>query len=138
MRIALKAVVYKDLVSTLLVRVGILLIISALGSCYYDNEEALYPDLGNNCDTTNITFSGTITTILANNCLSCHSNTTAASSGNNIRLESYGDVTAKASAISGSINQTANFVPMPKNGGKIKACSITQFDIWVRKGAPNN
>lgn len=105
-------------------------------SCYYDNEEALYPLLNATCDTTNITFSGTIVPVLSNNgCYSCHSNNTSAA-GNNIRLENYADVKAMNVKIAVSIKQTGSY-PMPKNGGKIKACSITQFDIWVRIGMPN-
>jgi hypothetical protein len=107
-------------------------------SCYYDNEEALYPQLSSSCDTSNVTFSGTIAPILANNCLSCHSNAMAASAGNNIRLENYADVQSSKTAISGSINHTGSYSPMPKNGAKLKACSITQFDIWVKNGALNN
>ena len=107
-------------------------------SCYYDNEEALYPSISSACDTTNVTFSGTITTILSNNCYSCHSNKTAASNGNSIALENYADVVTNNVAISQSINQTGSLPPMPKNGGKIKPCSITQFDIWVRNGMLNN
>jgi hypothetical protein len=107
-------------------------------SCYYDSEEALYPTLNTSCDTTNVTFSGTIVPILNNNCYSCHSNTTASSSGNNIRLQNYSDVQARAAAIAGSISHTAPYAPMPKNGGNIKSCSIAQFDIWVRKGMINN
>jgi len=107
-------------------------------SCYYDNEEFLYPSLGTTCDTSNVTFSGTVAPILSNSCLSCHSNTTAASSGNNIRLENFADVKARAAAIAGSIKPQPSYSPMPKNGGKLKACSITQFDIWVRKGMLNN
>jgi hypothetical protein len=104
-------------------------------SCYYDSEEALYPSLNTSCDTTNVTFSGTIVPILNNSCYSCHSNATA-SRGNNIRLENYADVVSKTLSIAGSIKHTGSFSPMPKSGGMIKACSITQFDIWVRKGMP--
>lgn len=109
-----------------------------LGSCYYDSEEALYPSPNSLCDTTNVTFSGKIAPMLANSCLSCHSNATAPGSGNGIRLENYADVQTRASAIAGSIKQTGSFSPMPKNGGKLKACLITQFDIWVRSGMLNN
>jgi len=109
-----------------------------LVSCYYDNEEALYPSISTTCDTVNVTFSGTIKSILANSCLSCHSNATAASAGNNIRLENYADVQAKATSIAGSVKHSGSYSPMPKNGGNIKACSITQFDIWVSKGMLNN
>ena len=107
-------------------------------SCYYDSEEALYPALSNSCDTTNVTFSGTIVTILDNNCSSCHSNNTAAAYGNNIRLQNYADVLAKADRIVGSIKHLNTFYAMPKSGGLIKTCSITQFDIWVRNGMLNN
>jgi hypothetical protein len=107
-------------------------------SCYYDSEEALYPTFNISCDTVNVTFSGTIVTILNNNCYSCHSNNTAANSGNNIRLENYADVVARSSSITGSIKHTGSYSPMPKNGGMLKSCSISQFDIWVRKGMLNN
>jgi hypothetical protein len=115
----------------------IIIVLPFCKSCYYDNEEALYLSIVTH-DTTNVTFSGKIAPLLANNCLSCHSNTTAASSGNGIRLENYTDVLARAAAISGSINHTGSFSPMPKNGGRLKACLINQFDIWVRNDMPNN
>jgi hypothetical protein len=107
-------------------------------SCYYDNEEALYPSLNSSCDTSSVTFSGKIATILANSCLACHSNATAASAGNNIRLQDYADVQSRTTAIKGSINHTGTYSPMPKNGGKLNACSLKMFDIWIRNGAPNN
>jgi hypothetical protein len=107
-------------------------------SCYYDNEESLYPSINSSCDTVNVTFTTKISTLLANNCFSCHSNATASSAGNNIRLENYIDVVARATAIKGSINHTGIYSPMPKNGGKLSACLLTQFDIWVRTGMPEN
>jgi hypothetical protein len=115
-----------------------ILFVLFLASCYYDNEEALYPVYSTSCDTSNVTFSGTIAPVLASNCLGCHSNAAASSSGNNIRLENYADVVTRVSAVIGSIKHTGTFSPMPKNGGKIKACSITQFDIWIQKGMINN
>ena len=116
----------------------VLLIILIAGSCYYDSEEALYPVLGSGCDTTAVTFSGEIAPMLANNCLSCHSNATAAGAGNGIRLENYSDVKSRATAISGSIKHTGTYSPMPKNGGKLNTCLINQFDIWIRSGMPEN
>jgi hypothetical protein len=125
----------KRLVPLLAIFVIILLF---FGSCYYDSEESLYPTLNTSCDTTNVTFSGKIFPILSNNCLSCHSNSAAPVSGNSIAIENYADVKARAVSISGAINQTGSNSPMPKNGSKLKACLITQFDIWVRNGTPNN
>lgn len=104
-------------------------------SCYYDNEEALYPTLSNSCDTTNVTYSGTIVPILNNSCLTCHS---APATGGSILLTNYAEVVASAPRITGSIKQLSGFSAMPKNSAKIKSCSITQWDIWVRNGMLNN
>jgi hypothetical protein len=121
---------------TIITTIAITAIIAV--SCYYDSEESLYPELTTSCDTLTVTFTATIVPILNNNCYSCHSNTTAASSGNNIKLQNYADVVTNATAITGSINHTGTWKPMPKNGGKIKACSLKQFDIWVAAGKQNN
>jgi cytochrome c5 len=104
-------------------------------SCYYDNVEALYPSLNNSCDTTHVTFSGSIVPILSNNCYSCHSNSNSAF-GANIRLEGYADVVANSVKVIAAIKQTGA-KPMPPNG-KLKDCSIIQFDIWIRNGMLNN
>lgn len=122
----------------LLYFVTIVTIIIAVSSCFYDNEEALYPSLNSTCDTTNVTYSGKVVPILANNCLSCHSNATATSAGGNIALENFADVSLQAASISAAINHTGPLSPMPKNGSKLKACLISTFDIWVRNGKPNN
>jgi hypothetical protein len=118
--------------------VTIVTIIIAVSSCFYDSEEALYPSVSSTCDTTNVTYSGKVVPILANNCLSCHSNAMAASAGGNISLENFADVSAQAASISAAINHTGPLSPMPKNSSKLKACSISTFDIWVRNGKPNN
>lgn len=123
----------------ILLSAGTFLIITLFFStCYYDNEEALYPVIDTTCDTTNVTYSVTIVTMMNNNCYSCHSNKTAAAYGNNIRLEDYADVVASSAKTTTSIKHTGSTSPMPKNGGKIKSCYITQWDIWVRKGMVNN
>ncbi len=116
----------------------VIIVTVMLSSCYYDNEESLYPSYNTLCDTANVTFSGTVAPLLAGNCLSCHSNSSAAGFGGNIRLEDYADVKARASAVAGSIKHAGGYSPMPQNGGKLKECSIKQFDIWIRKGLLNN
>jgi hypothetical protein len=115
----------------------ILSVLFFVGSCYYDREEALYPSYNASCDTTNITFSTTITTVLSNSCWSCHSASNAATFGNNIKLVSYTDVSSQITTVITSINHTSS-KPMPKNAPKLPACQLNQFDIWVKKGMPNN
>lgn len=106
-------------------------------SCYYDTEESLYPDLGS-CDTTNVTYSGSIVPLLDNNCLSCHAAGVAADKGGSIDLDGYQNVFDNKDYILGSIKHQSPSKPMPKNAAKIKDCLIQQFEIWVADGAPNN
>jgi hypothetical protein len=117
--------------------VTIVTILFAASSCYYDNEETLYPDL-KQCDTSNVTFRNSVTRMLADNCLACHSNSQAALNGNNVKLENYADVVSNAARVSGAIKHLPSFSPMPKNGGRLNSCLIRQFDIWVEKGTPDN
>lgn len=105
-------------------------------SCYYDNEEALYPDIIP-CDSINVTFSGSITPILKNNC-SCHSNSNAAKIGSGVFLENYKDVSASIEHILPAIKHEGNHPYMPNSGGKINECYIKSFDKWYRIGMPNN
>lgn len=116
------------------------MIIIVLNRCYYDSEEYLYPQTGNTCDTTNVTFSGSIVPLLDNNCLSCHSNSTAAGLGGNIRLEDYADVKVRADdgKLLGSISHAGGFIPMPQGAPKLDECPINLVRIWINQGAANN
>ena len=109
-------------------------------SCYYDSEEYLFPTLSTSCDTTNVTFSNQVTSILGNRCLSCHSNSTAAAFGGNIRLEDYADVKARADdqRLLGSINHDPGYSPMPMGSSKLDGCSLSTIRAWINAGAPNN
>ena len=116
----------------------IFLVILIIGSCYYDSEEYLYPETGSACDTTSVTFSKTIVSMLQNNCWSCHSNSTAASFGSNIRLENYSDVSSQSASVLSAIKHSPSVSPMPKGGAKLNNCLIQQFEIWVNNGKPQN
>ena len=110
-------------------------------SCYYDSEEYLYPQINNNiCDTLNVTFAGSIKPILDNYCLSCHSNSTANSSGNKIKLEDYADVKNKTSngSLLENISHTSGYAPMPYPLGtpKLDDCKIETFNIWKKNNYP--
>jgi hypothetical protein len=115
-----------------------IIILSILGvSCFYDTEESLYPDLGS-CDTTNVTYSGSIVPLLDNDCLSCHAAVVAAEKGGSINLEGYQNVYDVKEYILGSIRHESTSKPMPKDAAKLKDCLIQQFEIWVADGAPDN
>jgi hypothetical protein len=112
------------------------IILLSFFSCYYDNEEALYPDIIP-CDSINVTFSGSITPILSNNC-ACHSNNNAAKVGSSIFLENYSDVSASIDLILPAIKHEGTRPYMPNSGGKINDCYIKTFERWKKIGMPNN
>lgn len=107
-----------------------------LQSCYYDNEVYLYRAGGSACDTTTVTYSGTIVPILNNNgCISCH----PLNSGHATIITDYASVKALATSglLVNSVN--GNGIPlMPQNGQKMPACTLAKISKWVRDGALNN
>ena len=124
----------------LLVPISLVFFFIITHSCYYDSEEYLFPSIDSQCDTLNVTFSGSISPVLQNNCLSCHGNTTAAAFGGNIRLESYADVKVRVDdhRLYGSIAHESGYSPMPMGASKLSDCAIAAFRIWIGSGAPNN
>jgi mono/diheme cytochrome c family protein len=110
-------------------------------SCYYDNEEKLYPEIDrNNCDTLNITLSAGVQPVLASRCYSCHGNNTAASFGGGINLETYSGLKATADngKLEGAIKHLSGYSPMPQGASKMDDCSINKIVAWINKGAPND
>ena len=99
-------------------------------SCYYDNEEVLYPSF--ECDTTNITYNNTISNIMGNYCISCHNPTVH---NGNVSLTTYTDVVKFAPRITPAIHHTGLF-PMPQNSGKLNDCLLNQWDFWISGGMP--
>jgi hypothetical protein len=99
--------------------------------CYYDIE----PNPGT-CDTSNVTYSGTIAGIIqSNGCLStgCHGGTNPQSG---IKLTDYNSVKAMETRLFGALNHSSGFVAMPQNTGKISQCEIDKVQAWIDAGAP--
>lgn len=113
-----------------------LIIAGLMQSCYYDNEEDLYPQPAP-CDTTNITYSQNVWPIVNDNCTSCHSG--SAPSGN-ISLTDYNEIVDAANdgSLLGTIRHDDGWSPMPKGGGQLPDCDIKHIEIWVDEGTPNN
>ena len=108
-----------------------------LASCYYDNEETLYPET-EACDTTEVSYSAIIVPMLSNNCYECHSNINAPDFGNNIRLEDYADVKSQSVRMLGAIRHDPAYSPMPRGGDKLDTCFILQFEAWNNQGNKEN
>jgi hypothetical protein len=110
------------------------------GNHIYDKKDQVYPQvIVTTCDTTNVTYSTTVTGILNANCISCHGSS-ANSLGGGIVLNTY--ATLKPYVTNGnlvnSILQNGKVPSMPLNMPKIDDCSINKIVAWVNKGAINN
>jgi hypothetical protein len=115
------------------VRAFILAAIAALlmPGCYYDVEEELYPP---SCDTSNVTFSGKINTIIQNRCATpgCH---VAGGTG-------PGDFTSYAGlqpALQDGTFESQVLVNkvMPPTGS-LSPCDLNMIQVWVNNGALND
>jgi hypothetical protein len=105
-----------------------------LNSCYYDNEEELY-GTQQQCDTTNVTYSGFVAPLMTASCNGCHSGAGAAAG---IATDSYTNVIANLERIQGAINHSQEYSPMPQNGSKLGNCELSKFAAWINAGKPNN
>jgi uncharacterized membrane protein len=106
--------------------------------CYYDKEELLYP--GNTCDTTKVTYSGTVTTIINQYCTSCHSTGAGPTSGAGIILDTYNTIIPYVNngRLMGSLNHLSGYSAMPKGQAQLPTCNLKQLQAWINKGAPQN
>lgn len=118
----------------------ILIAISSFTACYYDKKDQVYPQvLVAACDTTNVSYSVTVTNILNANCNNCHG-ASANSLGAGIVLNTYASVKPYITngRLVNSILQNGNASPMPKNMAKMDVCSINKIIVWANRGAINN
>ena len=107
-----------------------------LGGCYYDNEEELYPGIGD-CDTSNVSYANDVQPVLENSCYHCHD---ARNHEANINLEGYDQVLIYVNngRLLGSIRWDSGYSPMPQDAGKLSRCRIAQIEAWIDGGAPDN
>lgn len=111
------------------------LLLLALGSCYYDVEEELYPT--SNCQTANMSYANNILPIIRDNCYVCHS---AALNTGNVTLEGYENLKGYADSgkLVGAVKHESGFSPMPQGQPKLIDCNVAKIEQWVNDGAPNN
>jgi len=109
--------------------------LTVLYSCYYDNEEYLYPSLSQ-CDTTSITFTGSVYPVLQQYCSGCHS---GGSPAGNVALTNYQTISSTAAngSLFGVINGSPGFPQMPPDA-PLPACQKTIIIKWIKNGYPNN
>ena len=88
------------------------------------------------CDTLNVTFTSSISTLVSNKCEGCHS---GANPNGGVSLTSYAQISASATSgtLWDAINATNGVAIMPPNTG-LSDCEIATFRIWIENGALND
>lgn len=119
----------------IIIAAGLFLI--GMNSCFYDKADLIYPQV-TSCDTTAVTYSGTVAKILTSNCNGCHGGAAAAGAG--IKLDTYTTVSTYVTngRLLNSMLHNGQASPMPKGGTKLDACTINKVSSWIKKGAANN
>jgi hypothetical protein len=123
--------------------------ISILSSCNYNNGEEKYPKTVNQvlCDTANVSFKNTIQPILITNCYACHDEKNYLDFGGGYNFEGYDNLMsnglidagkAENSKIYRSVARLSNAQPMPKDRPKLPDCDINRIKAWINQGAKNN
>lgn len=116
---------------------AILLVFSLMFACKHDPGDLPDPNGGEDppidtlvCDSSNVTYQGTVYPILNEHCISCHSGT-APSAG--LDFTDYNDVAlvAENGSLLGSIKHLPGYSPMPQGADQISSCEIALIGIWV-------
>lgn len=89
------------------------------------------------CDTTNVTYSGSIAPLLSAKCTGCHG---SINPQGNINLTTYTNVYSLATSgtLYGAVDHQPNYARMPPSGSKLPQCELDMIRIWIQNGAPNN
>ena len=121
----------------ILIIISLVFLFSLIMSCYYDKKSEIYPIINTGgCDTTNVTYSGSVKPILDGYCNNCHSS--AAASGG-VVLDNYDAAVIPAlnGKLMGTVKHSSGFNAMPP-GTQLDDCKIATLNKWVQSGAPNN
>ena len=120
---------------------GALALLSAvafLSGCYYDTEEHLYP--GGTCNTTNVTYSGTIKQIIQVRCATpaCHvPGSTGPSTDFTLDADVASDVADGSFRDRVFSSNASNRMP-PTSAAALTSCELTQIKAWLDAGGPMN
>ncbi|HPI54395.1 MAG TPA: hypothetical protein PLU10_06850 [Chitinophagaceae bacterium] len=105
-------------------------IIALSTSCEYTSKDKLLANSGV-CDTSNVKYSTTISTMMTNYCTNCHG---GSSPSGGINLEGYSNMSIYAES---SLNAMKNG-SMPQGSSKLDDCTINKLDRWILNGSQNN
>ncbi len=115
---------------------GLFSLLLFIPSCTSNNIEDKYGP-GSACDTSAVTFSQDIESIIAQNCEMCHNNNSASGG---LNLAGYENT--QACALNGALmdrveRPMSDPLSMPP-AGPLSDCDQKKLMAWINEGAPNN
>jgi cytochrome c553 len=118
----------------IIVLIVIISIATVFSGCYYDKADLVYPKTS--CDTTNMTYTTSIRSIISTNCNVCHGGTAAGAQG--IKLDSYSALKGQGSTgeLMRRLTTTDPIKMMPQGGPRLSDCDIAKINWWVNHGSP--
>jgi len=120
----------RKLISTFWIIVVVITMIN--WGCSHECPDPVEPEPNDStsCDTTNVTYIGTVVPILTTYCYGCHSGTQAQG---NLDLTDYDQlfVVAQNGSLTGSIKHESGYSVMPPDSPKLSDCNIMLIEKWV-------
>jgi len=115
----------------ILIGLATILIISYNGCTHKPEDVIPEPPGPTDCDTSNVTYPGTVYPILNQYCISCHS---GANPSGGLDFTDYNQFAfvAQNGALLGAIKHLQGYSPMPKDAAMLDSCRIRQIEIWIR------
>ena len=115
---------------------GMLCMLTAcLLSCENKNEEDLFGS--NDCDTSQVSYTGYIQPLFESQCYRCHSDANLIAP---FSLEGYDDVSTRVAngQLFGALNHVQGYQAMPRGRPILPECDLAKINSWINNGAPDN
>jgi hypothetical protein len=89
------------------------------------------------CDTSNVTYSTSVSKILQTYCTGCHGGSSPSGS---VDLTTYSNVLAQVNngKLWGDVSHASGYNAMPLGGTSLTSCELSTINTWIKNGAPNN
>jgi Planctomycete cytochrome C len=101
------------------------------------NQGALNNSCTPDCDPTQFSYTTNLLPVIELACQGCHS---GANPSGGVAMDTFGEIQTMAldGSLMHSLLGTGGYSIMPDNTLGLPECNITQFQLWVNAGAPNN
>jgi len=100
-------------------------------------DDDIDPNILDNCDTTEVSYSTLIVPLIYDHCQDCHFGEQPLGG---VHLDSYEGVkkVVDTGRFYGALAWQTGYERMPQGGEQVSACDLAKIKAWIDSGAPNN